>query len=334
MKDAPEERINRSWKQPTNSISVAAVSEARRLSKQGLPVEEVSSILDGHGVRHTRLQLERWLKEVVAVKGYPIVHANDEPYLITPPETFAMNKRVALLKHMLDDAGLTLVEFKDKHDGRVTCVANAGTEETRIFSITLKEGDRRGDLNEASRMRRFARECGTPATQLAEKLKPVVEEFKKVAAVAPPKTPPPTDYLGWKNPPPSEPSARVEAPTLLEAKPMTKAVRPIPSNKGMKLARLTMDEQYRLIEWVKTQDITTYKNIDELNKAAAAFLKLPVADATLHKAMAIAGVKFERRKPINQKAHVFTAPILARNLLRVMEQLGIQPDDELKSLVK
>lgn len=342
MKDTPEEHIDRSWKQPKHTgASVAAVSEARRLHKQHMSIEGISEVLDGHGVKHTRLQLEKWLNGVTAIKGFPIVHANDEPYLITSPETFAMNKRIALLKRMLDEAGLTLLEFKDKHDGRITCVASAGTEETRIFSINQKEGDRRADLNEASRMRQFARECGTPTTQLAAKLKPVVEEFKKVAKVAPP----PSAILGWsegKPEPTQDPYLEgitkrwVAAPVQSEPKTMTNETKPKAKGGvvGTKITRLTMNEQYRLIEFLKTLDVTKFKSTLEVNKAASEFLKLNVNIVTLRKAMDVAGIKIKVKREPNKNAHVRVAPILARNLLRVMEQLGIKPDAELEELAK
>lgn len=100
-----------------------------------------------------------------------------------------MHKRIGDMKRFLTKAGLTLVSFDSSKGGRITATAKAGTDETRIFSLSGGGSDDvRGDLNEFSRMKRFARECPPPPlnTAIIDALKPHRDEFKHVAAVAPP----------------------------------------------------------------------------------------------------------------------------------------------------
>jgi hypothetical protein len=102
------------------------------------------------------------------------------------------HKRIAKLKDFIERANLTLVEFigTDGHVVKARC--NAGTSETRMFSLTVKEGDPRGDLNEFKRMERFYREInpeGSMAAALKEAAKtapPEHTEFKIVKALVQP----------------------------------------------------------------------------------------------------------------------------------------------------
>lgn len=93
-------------------------------------------------------------------------------------------KRMDLLRKFIEDEGLTFDCFVDKHDSRINARAIGHDGSTRLFSLSAGQGDHRGDQNEHSRIRRYAREIGQPPL-LAMKLKPVVEEFKKVAALQP-----------------------------------------------------------------------------------------------------------------------------------------------------
>jgi hypothetical protein len=336
--------LDRSWKQPGHqSASVAAVSEARRLDRLRVPLQEISAALDGHGVKHSMGQLQRWLSGATAMKGYPIVRATDEPYLITPAETYEMNKRIALMHRMLEDEGLTLIKFADKKDNRITVYASAGTDEQRIFSLSQKEGDFRGDKNERARMRQFARECGLPETQLAAKLKPVVEEFKKVAAVAPPNHTARTDEAQsisdthWIPLTPTEietnaTQAVTDIELAHEREPMPTTT-PAPAKKAVtkgkkpsiNITRLSMAEQYRLIEWLKMQKGDDFASVRALHIAASKALILTIPLYTMENAMKIAGIVIKPAK----RDYVRAAPIIARAVIRLYEELGLTPDEEL-----
>lgn len=92
----------------------------------------------------------------------------------------AHHKRIATLRNLGEKAGLELIEFQSKQPHLVTALFLAPDRKSkRLFSIPIREGDPRGDLNELQRMKQFARECPI-VNQMTEALKPLVQEFKHV----------------------------------------------------------------------------------------------------------------------------------------------------------
>lgn len=307
----------------------------------------------------------------------------------------AMNKRIKKMKDMLDQAGLTVVEFIGDTNGVIKARANAGTEITRVFSITMREGDPRGDQNELSRMRRFYREIHPYVdealpTQMAEKLKPVVEEFKHVAAVAPPPTPEPEsadEYLkgiherdqdrelpappetppetpaeaaqrklsnlekaravlaakreelkrlgkpvGWGGPKRKKAEHTQEEKPMPRAKPV-KSVRPAKSEPQRTLpGMLSLAKQYEGIEWLKKADMSQFGSMRAVNVALTEALKTerPISMSTITNMMEVAGVAIEAPK----RDYVRAAPIIAAELVRLMEHLGETPSNELLMIAK
>lgn len=99
-----------------------------------------------------------------------------------------VKKRMDQLRKYIEEAGLDFDCFVDKKDSRINARAIAHNGETRLFSLSGgSSDDHRGDMNERSRVRRFAAEVGQPPL-MAQKLKPVLEEFKVIGKLAQPKT--------------------------------------------------------------------------------------------------------------------------------------------------
>ena len=119
--------------------------------------------------------------------------------------------RIKLFKQMVDEAGLEIVDFigNDANTIKAHCKV-PGFDETRLFMLTMKQGDPRGDKNELARMKRFFREMKPEPYKgtMADQLTAIVSEFKHVAKVAPP---PDWDTAAF-GPKPLEPAPEPEAP--------------------------------------------------------------------------------------------------------------------------
>lgn len=274
-------------------------------------------------------------------------------------------KRMDLMRKFIEDEGLTFDCFVDKHDSRINARAIGHDGSTRLFSLSAGQGDHRGDQNEHSRIRRYAREIGQPPL-LAVKLKPVVEEFKKVAALQPktveqarimdamdklPREPlpvpgneAPARYITQPmSPQETVDSVHKHSVTVLTRKPSNTLSRKIAAMADIKptdtrkLARkLTMAESHKLFEWLRTIDTTTYTLTSQVTTEAntKAGLGVLVGDTTVNEAMKVLGLKMKDRRSEPKRAYNFYSPIIARALVQLMDKMGEPVSDELREIAK
>lgn len=250
---------------------------------------------------------------------------------------------------MIESTGLEFVEYvSNSKNNLIQARARAESGETRLFGITQREGDPRGDQNELSRMRRFYRENTPHDTQLAQKLKEKLPELKFVKGVSEPVKPEALSSLPREPEPepeskPAEPAmpnppSPAPAPTPAPATPKviktTKAATKSPAAKPTKAStspKLTMSQFYKLVEWMKATDIEAMDSWWTVHNAAAAVLEVKgISRTTMTEAAELAGRKFPN--PIKRaSAGVFASnvdQIIADELKLLAKSLGYQLSDK------
>jgi hypothetical protein len=250
------------------------------------------------------------------------------------------HKRIKTLTQFIEDAGLRLDCFVDKKDGRVWATAVAHNGQQRSFSLSNSTTqDPRGDLNERARIRRWAVEMGQP-TQLAEKIREKLPEIKRVITLEPKtvdeaaimdaldKLPKPEP-----DPPPPPPAPAAPPPTrrpmtLFRHKrpPMEDTPPAKPAKLETKTKKLTLHEQYMVIEWLKTFDTTQFEqssvlatHINEVQR----LIPVPVNAKFVADAMKMLGKKFkDRRVDSGGSYRRDRCRLVAMELRRMAESLG------------
>ncbi|ACR14994.1 hypothetical protein BcepIL02_gp01 [Burkholderia phage BcepIL02] len=154
--------------------------------------------------------------------------------------------RIRNLVEMVKDAELEVVRHYSK-DGRVCVDVRAPNGVERAFAISLRPGDVRGDLNEQSKIRRFARE-NTPIPPAVDIPAPVVTVKQKRSIVKP-----------------ADQKAETPASTAAQ--------------------QLTPIEFYRLCEWLKQANAASVSGLDVLARAASEAIGQQVSEAAMREAM-------------------------------------------------
>lgn len=260
--------------------------------------------------------------------------------------------RIKLMRHMIESTGLEFVEYvSNSKNNLIQARARAENGETRLFGITQREGDPRGDQNELSRMRRFYRECTPHDTQLARKLKEKLPELKFVKGVSEPVKPEALSSLPRDPEPEQDPYLegimnrdKLDTPQPQEAKPVTatptppakKTIvvtpkKPAKPTKATTSAKLTMGQFYKLVEWMKATDIEAMDSWWTVHNAAAATIEVKgIPRGTMAEAAELAGRKFPN--PVKRATSgVFASnvdQILADEFKLLAKSLGYQLSDK------
>lgn len=158
--------------------------------------------------------------------------------------------RLRDLVRMVKETELEVVQHYSKSN-RVCVDVRAANGVERSFSLSLRPGDVRGDLNEQGKIRRFARE-NTPTPPAVEIPAPVVTVKPKRSIVKP---------------------ADQKADTT--ATPAAQQLTPI--------------EFYRLCEWLKKQTAADFPSVDALALAGARYMGESVSEGTMREAMLATG---------------------------------------------
>jgi hypothetical protein len=158
--------------------------------------------------------------------------------------------RTRTLVNMVKDAELEVVQHYSKA-GRVCVDVRAPNGVERMFAISLRPGDARGDLNEQGKIRRFARE-NTPTPPAVEIPAPVVTVKQKRSIMKP-----------------ADQKAETPASTAAQ--------------------QLTPIEFYRLCEWLKKQTVADFASVDALALAGAQYMGESVSEGTIREAMQATG---------------------------------------------
>lgn len=184
-----------------------------------------------------------------------------------------------------------------------------GVEMTFSLSSGRPE-DTRGDLNELSRMKRFAR--SNPAPQRVPVTPPVVEPPKEESA------------------PPIAHSTPTKTKTLTMSK--AKIVTQTPASPpGLTQAHdLTPTEFYRLCEWIKVQPLANIPSFDGMAMLASKHAGRGLADSTVREAMAATAIEEPEHWNLPKEPHI----IVALELEKFMKSLGAEPSEAFLSLLK
>lgn len=252
----------------------------------------------------------------------------------------SLQKRMALLRKFVEDAGLTLDCYVSGVANRVTCIAIADDGESMRFALSLREGDMHADMNERSRIRRFAQMHSPkqpkkevpheiPGSPSSVESARVMDALDKLPRPHEPASTPfhPSAPIAWAPEPQPEP---VE--TLMAGKIATKQTVPKGSNKP---ARIGVVVGLRVAAWLESKDTTQFENYSLVCDALHAEAKILVTGAMMREIMDELGKKLkEKPKAAPPKTYSPGNIILARNLVRLMTKLGEQPDNELLAMLK
>lgn len=234
-------------------------------------------------------------------------------------------KRLNMLRRVISDSGLTLVD--SGADGvRWYAIAQAPNGETQRFSFSKKEGDLRGDLNESSKIKRFANGNNVITADLSmpNNTNPDVSVTVKKkmhlvpqneAVETPPTTSAPTA--------PPEPEKPASAPPAAPAKAAQN--------------RLHRAEFYKLTKLIEPLDTLTFATLDALAQHATAQLGFPVNKSSVADALDAMGKMTQAQNNLHnpkQKVSGGAIAVLARSLCALYEHLGETAPDDLKRLVK
>lgn len=234
-------------------------------------------------------------------------------------------KRLALLKRVVDQSQLELVAG-GRDGARIYAVVQAQNGKTLRVSLTYREGDIRGDLNETARIKRFARENNIQDIPTIQSLTTeditMPRKLKAVDSTTP-------EALAKV----SESGEQLTLSPELEA-----AAAPArnASKKGVRINRMTQAQFYALVEFIKTLDPLTFANNDVLAKHAAQALDLKVSDSSIAEALKILGksTRYAMSRGEGKTRALTAINILARSLVALFEHLGEQVPADLRKLVK
>lgn len=209
-----------------------------------------------------------------------------------------MDRRQKDLKVMAEAAGLSALKFGRK-GGRVYLTCQADNGATRIFSVSNgTTNDYRGDANEQSAMKRWARENPAP----------------DVPTTTP--APPPQQKA------PSMPRNTTPAPATIaeQLQPLKK-----PGGQVLDLAPV---EFLRFAKWLSNQDLTRIASMDDLVLLACKHMEKPVDEATVRAAMPEVGLA----EPEHWGEPTDAQAIIVREIGLLLKGLGQEPTPAFKKL--
>lgn len=260
---------------------------------------------------------------------------------------------MALLRKYVEESGLVLECFVTGVANRVTCLALAEDNETARFALSMKEGDMHADLNERSRIRRFAqmhsskqpkkeapREVpGTPSTVDAARVMDAIDRLPRAIDPAP-ESVHPTPPINWaaetETPVATqEPLMAATSPDMVPAPPAvptrdfvgaSPASKPVPRSHALSAVKMM-----QFIDWLSETDTAKFTTYEGVSLAAGEKLGFRPTHAVVKELMTAKGKKLFYRPGSALSTDI---TVLARNLARLMTKLGEQPDDELISMLK
>jgi len=238
-------------------------------------------------------------------------------------------KRLNLLKRFALENNLDLLETGT--DGtRWFAEVQAQNGAKSRFTLPKKEGDIRGDLNEQSRIKRFAQNnvatMTLPSVPAASENDVQVTVRRKLAIV-----------MAATGEPPAQPPAAPPPATAMERGPVPEGVDSVLDKKEpvRRLRRLTQAQFYALIKLLEQIDTMKFYSHDDLAKHCSKELGIEIAETSTKDACKLLGkttqYQHNRLQP-GPKPHEHTA-IVARCLVQLFEHLGEAVPNELKELV-
>ncbi len=281
-----------------------------------------------------------------------------------------MNKREKEIATMVSDAGLLLVSSMETKASRIRFMVEAPNGKRGEFRASERDGDRVGNMNFMSELKRFKRE--NPATAFTEALKeswtkagargiPQPTEAPKVFEIGTPKVTMTSPHVI------DEPKGMVVPPVRTATTSLSKDLLTLPvlekqlqdvnqeiqkheskemadKPKGTANARtkapgssnrvLTQMEFFRVCEWLKTQDVSNIKTYIQLTKLAEIALSIKMAPTAVQRALEVTGIALpmleKRTPPTATEAQL----IIAKSLAKLIRDLGMEPDADLLSIIK
>ncbi|MFA9283735.1 hypothetical protein ACCQ08_03050 [Comamonas sp. SY3] len=214
-----------------------------------------------------------------------------------------MDRRQKDIVTMAEHAELAVV-CSEKKNGRQYLTAQADNGVKRTFSISLgSRSDARGDLNELSDMKRFARENRSQEAAANQPLE---------APKAPEPKPAPVIKI--------KPARKASATTM-----STNTAR---FTKAPAVQSLSHADFYRVCEWVKGQDLARVPSLEALAMLAGQHLGSAVPEDEMTVVMNTIGIS----EPQHWADPTEPNAILARELLTIMKKLGESPSPAFKRL--
>lgn len=207
-----------------------------------------------------------------------------------------MNKRQKALKVMAEQAGLTPVAFDVRNSRNyLRCEADNGNQ-AEFWLACVTTLDPRAEQNELSRMKRFARENAvvTPTSTTTQPEK----ENKTMKSTS---------------------AAAVAAPAPAAPKQPPQAA----------IMDLSAIEFLRLSMWLNNQDLAAYASMDALVLEAGKHMDRAVEENTIRSALH----ELKRDEPSRWSEPTDPHAILARELARLMDSLGMAPTGAFTKLV-
>lgn len=281
-----------------------------------------------------------------------------------------MNKREKEIATMVSDAGLLLVSNMETKASRIRFVVEAPNGKRGEFRASERDGDRVGNMNFMSELKRFKRE--NPATAFTEALKeswtkagargiPQPTEAPKVFEIGTPKVTMTSPHVI------DEPKGMVVPPVRTTITSLSKDLLTLPvlekqlqdvnqeiqkqeskemteKTKGTANARtkaagstkrtITQTEFFRLCEWLRVQDVSQIASYTQLAKLAETALVIQMGPSTVERAVTATGITLplmeKRTPPTATEAQL----IIAKSLAKLIRDLGMEPDADLLSIIK
>lgn len=211
-----------------------------------------------------------------------------------------MDKRQKDLKVMAEASGVTPLKF-DRRKSRVYLMCEAENGATREFSVsTGGTSDVRGDQNEQSLMKRWARENAKPESTPQPKKAPATMQTP-VAKLSPRQSASMGEQLA----------------TQMSGKTVTKE----PAELGMK-------DMFRLCTWMKLGDLAKVPSMEALVLEASKHLGVAVQESTVREAMDATGVT----EPVHWSEPSDPQAIIVREIGLLLKGLGQAPTDAFSKL--
>jgi hypothetical protein len=227
-----------------------------------------------------------------------------------------MQSRLSILVNMVRAADLDLIEHYSKSN-RICAEVRAKNGVKTTFMLSNSRGsDPRGDLNEQSRIRRFAVANG--GASVAD----VMPVEAKTAAVVPP-APKPTEVkpAAIKDKPRQRITMKNMTTNAGAAALATQAQAPAVAVASKAAQELTPIEFYKLCEYVKQTDLTRSGEFEVAVMRSTDALGCAVSESAFREAMQAVGKTEPDDWTKVEEPHV----VVARELLGVMVELGHNP---------
>lgn len=263
-------------------------------------------------------------------------------------------KRLNILKRFIGENNLELVECGTA-DTRWFAIARAKNGNTQKFNLSKKEGDIRGDLNEAARIKRFAQYNDVavevpgvnhnPLITVANTLSvPVMDKGRKVLRAVVPMTPEQQmanalaeEEARNNHEPQKQEQPVTQDPKTEEQKPAEE--QPKKAGGQPQQNRLTQVKFYQMTKVMEPLDTTKFDGMPALAEHMTKLLGFRVNKSNVEDALKILGKTTKQQQARLDNASkpakvATTVQTLARCLVTLFEHLGEPVPPELRKIAK